>query len=97
MGGRLPLTMRGAPIGSWGSAGTRKTRALGRPVSRSWALPQTPCREPSSALSRSCSLTPGSAEKLSFCQYVSRLGHPGRRLCTNRGAADEPKRGSARL
>src|SRR6516162_5362621 len=40
---------------------------------------------------------PGAAEKLSFCQYVSRLGHPGRRLCTNRGAADEPKRGSARL
>src|SRR5262249_58420310 len=40
---------------------------------------------------------PGAAEKLSFCQYVSRLGHPGRRLCTNRGAADEPQRGSARL
>jgi len=64
MGGRLPLTMRGASIGSWGSAGTRKTRALGRPVSQCWAFPQTPCREPSPALSRPCSLAPAQRKNL---------------------------------
>ena len=31
MGGRLPLTMRVASIGSWGSAGTPQTRAVGTP------------------------------------------------------------------
>ncbi len=41
--------------------------------------------------------SPGSAEKLVFCQYVSRESHPGRRLCTNRSARDEPKQGSTRL
>jgi hypothetical protein len=56
MGGRLPLTMRVASIGSWGSAGTPKTRQLEQRISRRWHCRKRPCREPSPALSRLGSL-----------------------------------------
>jgi hypothetical protein len=54
MGGRLPLTMRGASIGSSRSAETpTKTRELERPAQRCRALPPTPAashRQPVAAL-----------------------------------------------
>src|SRR5262249_60399555 len=54
MGGRLPLTMRGASIGSSRSAETpTKTRELERPAQQCRALPPTPAashRQPVAAL-----------------------------------------------
>src|SRR5262249_39608651 len=54
MGGRLPLTRRGASIGSSRSAETpTKTRELERPAQRCRALPPTPAashRQPVAAL-----------------------------------------------
>jgi len=42
MGGRLPLTMRVASIGSWGSAGTPKTRQLEQRISQRWHCRKRP-------------------------------------------------------
>lgn len=42
MGGRLPMTMRVASIGSWGSAGTPKTRQLEQRISQRWHCRKRP-------------------------------------------------------
>jgi len=64
MGGRLPLTMRGARIGSWGSAGTRKTRAWDGQFLDAGHCRKRPAREPSPTLSRPCSLAPAQRKNL---------------------------------
>src|SRR5262249_19075699 len=97
MGGRLPLTMRGASIGSSRSPETPKTRELERPAQRCRALPPTPCREPAPGLAAALKPRPARRRNPFSAKMLAAADVLLAALCTNRSAADEPNRGLTRL